>query len=65
MKRMIVLFGSQYKQVVRAYLDSARVQFSMYADIYTGDIRVSVPHSKGVRFLAELRRLSIPYELDL
>lgn len=63
MKRMVVLFDSMFKQVVCAYLVMNRFQYSMFTDVYTGEVRVSVPHAKGVCLLAELRRNSIPYEL--
>ena len=63
MKRMVVLFNSKYKQDVKDYLVMNRVQYSMYTDIYTGEVRLSVPHSKGVLLTAELRRASVPYEL--
>lgn len=63
MKRMVVLISSRFKQDVIAYLDLNRVQFSMFTDVYTGDVRLSVPHSKGVSLLSELRRASIHYEL--
>ena len=63
MKRILVTFDCKYKQAVRAYLVSNRVQYSMSTDIYTGDVHVYVPHAKGVALLAELRRLSVPYRL--
>lgn len=63
MKRFVVTFDCQYKQAVLAYLVSNRVQYSMSVDIYMGDVRVSVPSSKGAAFLADLRRSSIPYVL--
>lgn len=63
MKRILVTFDLKHKQAVRAYLVSNRVQYSMTTDIYMGDVHVYVPYSKGVRFLAELRRLSVPYRL--
>lgn len=62
--KSIVAINFQYKQAVRAYLVSNRVQYSMSVDIYTGDFRISVPRAKSVPFLAELRRASIPYELS-
>ena len=61
MKRILVTFDCHHKQAVRAYLVSNRVQYSMSTDIYTGDVHVYVPYSKGLRFLAELRRLSVPF----
>ena len=63
MKRIVVTFDCKYKQAVRAYLVSNRVQYSMSTDIYTGDVHVYVPHAKGVALLAELRRISVPYRL--
>lgn len=63
MKRIVIVFDSNFKQDVRAYLVSKRVQYSMSVDIYTGDVRLSVPHANGVRLLSELRRTSIPYQL--
>ena len=63
MKRMVVLFNSKFKQDVIDYLVMNRVQYSMYTDIYTCEVRISVAHSKGVRLTAELRRASIPYIL--
>ena len=63
MKRILVTFDCHYKKAVRAYLVSNRVQYSMSTDIYTGDVHVYVPQTKGERFLAELRRLSVPYRL--
>lgn len=60
---MVVLIDSKFKNVVRDYLVINRVQYSMFTDIYTGQVRLSVPHAKGVRLLAELRRDSIPYGL--
>ena len=63
MKRILVTFDFKHKQAVRAYLVSNRIQYSMSTDIYTGDVHVYVPYSKGVRFLAELRRLAVPYRL--
>ena len=63
MKRMVVLFDCKYKPQVRAFLTANRIQYSMSFDIYTDGVRVSVPHAKGVRLLAELRRSSIPYDL--
>lgn len=63
MKRMVVLIDSKFKQNVCALLAMNRVQYSMSTDSYIGEVRVSLPHSKGVRFLAELRRFYIPYEL--
>lgn len=63
MKRILVTIDCKYKQVVRAYLVSNRFWYSMSTDIYTGDVHVYVSHAKGVRFFAELRRLSIPYRL--
>lgn len=63
MKRIVVTFDCKHKTFVRDYLVSHRVQYSMSTDIYTGDVHVYVPHAKGARFLAELRRVSIPYKL--
>ena len=63
MKRMVVIFDCKYKSQVRAYLTANRIQYSMSIDIYTGEVRCSVPYSKGVSFLAELRCDSVPYEL--
>ena len=63
MKCMVVLFSSTYKQDLRAYLVSHRVQYSISTDIYTDEIRVSLPHVQGVHLIAAMRRLSIPYEL--
>lgn len=63
MKKMVVLVDSKFKQFVCAYLVMHRVQYSIFTDIYTCEIRVSVPYVKGVRFLTELRRNSVPYEL--
>ena len=63
MKRMVVLIESKFKQDVRALLDMNHVQYSMSTDVYTDEVRVSLPYAKGVRFLAELRRFYIPYEL--
>lgn len=60
---MVILVSLMYKQDVLAYLDLHRVKYSMSTDIYTGDVRLSVPYSKGVSLLAELRRASIHYEL--
>ena len=62
MKRLVVIFDCKHKQDVIAYLVKSRVQYSMFTDIYTGDVRVSVPHAKGFLLLAELRRASISYE---
>ena len=61
MKRILVTFDCKHKPFVRAYLVSNRIQYSMSTDIYTGDVHVYVPYSKGVPFLAELRRASIPF----
>ena len=63
MKRMVVLVDLKFKQVLCAYLDMSLSQYSMFTDLCTGEFRVSVSHTKGVRLLAELRRNSIPYEL--
>ena len=63
MKRILVTFDSKYEQAVRDYLVINRVQYSMSRDIYTGDVHLYIPHAKGVQFLAELRRDSIPYRL--
>lgn len=63
MKRIVITFNCQYKQVVRAYLVSHRVQYSMSVDVLIGDVRLSVPRAKCVLLLAEMRRSSIPYEL--
>lgn len=63
MKRMVVLIDSKFKQDVRALLVMNHVQYSMSIDAYIGEVRVSLPHAKGDRFLAELRRFYIPYEL--
>ena len=63
MKRIVVTFDCKYKNFVRDFLVSYRVQYSMSTDIYTGDVRVSVPRAKCVPLLTELRRLSVPYEL--
>ena len=63
MKRMVVLINSKFKQDIENYLVMNRVQYSMYTDIYTGDVRLSVPHSKGVRLISELRRSSVPYDI--
>lgn len=63
MKRILVTFDFKHKQFVRAYLVSNRIQYSMTTNIYTGDVHVYVPRTKGVSFLAELRRASIPYAL--
>ena len=63
MKRIVVLFAYKHKEIVRAHLVNYRLQYSMSTDIYTGDVRVSVPHAKGALLLAELRRAGIPYEL--
>ena len=63
MKRIVILFDYKHKEIVRAHLVNYRLQYSMSTDVYSGEVRLSVPYSKGVRFLAELRRSSIPYEL--
>ena len=63
MKRIVVTFDCKYKPFVRAYLVSNRIQYSMSTDVYTGDVHVYVPQVKSVHFLAELRRVSIPYRL--
>lgn len=63
MKRMVVLVDSRFKQLLYAYLDMNRIQYSMFTDVYTGEVRVSVPRAKGFRFLTELRRNSISYVL--
>lgn len=63
MKRIVILFDSKFKSDIHSYLDFHRVQYSMFIDIYTSEVRLSVPRSAGIRFLAELRRDSIPYEL--
>lgn len=63
MKRIVVTFDCKHKPFVRAYLVSNRIQYSMSTNIYTGDVHVYVPKSKGVHLLAELRRVSIPYSL--
>lgn len=63
MKRIVVTIDCKYKSDVRDYLVINRVQYSMYTDVYTGEVRLSVPRSAGVRLLSELRRYSIPYEL--
>ena len=63
MKRILVTFDCKHKSFVRAYLVSNRIQYSMSTNIYTGDVHVYVPHAKGARFLAELRRFSVPYSL--
>lgn len=63
MKRIVILIDYKHKQLVRAHLVNYRLQYSMSTDIYTGRVRVSVPHVKGECLLAELRRSSIPYEL--
>ena len=60
---MVVLFSSNFTQDVVTYLAMNRVKYSMYTDIYTLEVRLSLPHAKGVRLLAELRRASIPYEI--
>ena len=63
MKTMVVLFDCKYKSQVCASLDTKRIQYSIFTDVYTGDVRVSVPYAIGVRLLSELRRSSIPYDL--
>lgn len=63
MKRIVILLQPKFKDVVRAGLVMSRVQYSMFTDICTGDVRLSLPRSKGIHFLAELRRASIPFEL--
>lgn len=63
MKKMVVLIDSKFKQVLCAYLVMNRIQYSMFTDVYTGEVRVSVPSAKGDSFLAELRRNSISYNL--
>lgn len=63
MKRIVFVVDSKFKNDVRRLLSLYRFQFSMHTDVYTGDFRVSLPYAKGVRFLSELRRSSIPYEL--
>ena len=63
MKRILVTFDFKHKPFVRAYLVSNRIQYSMSTNVYTGDVHVYVPQAKGVQFLAELRRASIPYSL--
>lgn len=63
MKRIVILIDYKFKQVVRAHLVNYCAQYSLSIDSYTGDLLISLPHAKGVRFLAELRRSSIPYEL--
>ena len=56
MKRMTLLFSSQHKHAVCAYLSMNRVQYSMSTDIYLGEVRVSLPFTKGVALTAVLRR---------
>ena len=63
MKTMVILFDSKYKSKVCASLTAKRIQYSTFTDVYTGDVRVSVPYAIGVRLLSELRRSSIPYDL--
>lgn len=63
MKRMVILFSSKYKHAVCAYLSMNRVQYSMFTDIYLGEVRVSLPYTKGIALTAVLRRYSIPYEI--
>lgn len=63
MKRIVILFDCKFKSFVRDYLVSNRVQYSMTSDSCTGDVRISVPRAKCGRFLSEMRRYSIPYEL--
>ena len=63
MKTMVILFDSKYKSKVCAALTANRIQYSTFTDVYTGDVRVSVPYAIGIRLLAELRRSSIPYDL--
>lgn len=63
MKLIVILFDCKYKSQVCAILTAKRIQYSMFTDVYTGDVRVSVPYAIGVRLLAELRRSSIPYDI--
>lgn len=60
---MVVLIDSKFKPAVCAYLSMNRVQYSMFTDIYLGEVRISLSHTKGVALTAALRRYSIPYEL--
>ena len=64
MKRIVILFDCKYKQLVRAFLVSNRVQYSTSIDPYTGDFRVSVPRAKVAAFTSDMRRCSIPYMFD-
>ena len=63
MKRMVILFSSKYKHAVCAYLSINRVQYSMFTDIYLGEVRVSLPYAKGVALTVIMRRYSISYEI--
>ena len=63
MDRIVVLFNCKYKQMVSSFLVAYRFQYSMFVDIHTGDVRVSLPRLKCNRLLAMLRRNSISYEL--
>lgn len=63
MKRMVILYDSIYNHDVRAHLANLRIQYLMFIDLDFRVTRLSVPHAVGARFLFELRRSSIPYEL--
>lgn len=63
MKRIVILIDSLHRHDVGAHLVNLRIQFSMSTVLFLHETRVSVPHAKAARLLAELRRSSIPYEL--